>query len=210
MKRQSAASSLGTRYGRLTAISIHGVTGKSVTLVRCACDCGVEHVARLGDLRSGGTLSCGCLQRERASEASRTHGQKRGGKVSPEYRAWQNMKTRCLDPRNAGYKNYGGRGITVCDRWLNSFEAFLQDMGQKPGPEYSIDRIDNSLSYNPDNCCWATRADQNRNTRRTKMLSFNGETLCLADWAERTGIPAQTLARRIARGWSLDRVFSYA
>ena len=128
------------------------------------------------------------------------HGQSAGSK-SPEYRSWTNMRNRCQNPLNANFPRYGGRGITVCQRW-DSFEVFLQDMGPKPSLKHSIDRMDNNKSYEPANCRWATRAQQMRNTRRNCNLTWNGITLCLPEWAERLGLPKETLVSRIKAGWT--------
>ncbi len=117
------------------------------------------------------------------------------------------MRGRCRDPRNKCFANYGGRGITVCERW-SDFAAFLADMGPRPSLEHSIDRIDNSAGYSPENCRWATKSDQMRNTRRNNNLTFRGETLCVSAWAERVGIARRTLLSRIKLGWSVERVLT--
>lgn len=130
---------------------------------------------------------------------------------TPEYVAWADMKRRCYDTAFKHYKDYGGRGITVCDTWRESFVAFLADMGIRPGPAYTLDRIDNMGNYEPGNCRWATRREQagNRRHRRcSKMLTFEGETFDMKEWASRTGIPYTAIQQRIRRGWSVERTLT--
>lgn len=117
------------------------------------------------------------------------------------------MKTRCYNPKQPGYANYGGRGITVCEQWRDSFDTFLADMGRCP-PGYSLDRKDNDHGYEPENCRWAAKQDQVANRRNTRHLTLNGDTLTLAEWARRLGVPYERLKRRLQRGWPIDRVLA--
>lgn len=119
----------------------------------------------------------------------------------PEYKVWVAMKGRCLNPRNPSYKNYGGRGIAVCENWKNSFSQFYEDMGPRPSKNMTLERIDNDGNYCPENCEWATRSSQNRNHRRNRKIQIDGETLCLTDWAEKYGICSKLVSQRISRGW---------
>jgi len=120
-----------------------------------------------------------------------------------EYGVWLAMKQRCRNPNHPEYPRYGGRGITVCDRWADSFESFLADMGDRP-EGFTLDRVDNEGNYEPENCEWALQNVQNRNYSRNNWLTYNGETLCITDWAKRIGVNHQTLRNRLKRGWTLD------
>lgn len=161
----------GQRFGRLVALS--PTRDRYRIMWSCRCDCGAESTVTVGDLRHGATTSCGCWRRESSSLRSRTHGDSR--RNPKEYRIWRNIKTRCTNDAVAGYVNYGARGISMCDRWNESYEAFLEDMGRSP-PGTSIDRIDNSRGYEPGNCRWATATTQARNTRtyKTNKVGFRG------------------------------------
>jgi hypothetical protein len=149
------------QFGRLTALKpISKINGAYIWL--CHCSCGIEVEVCSGSLKSGRTSSCGCLQKELARELHTKH----GFSHTPEYNAWINMKLRCTSPKCKYYKDYGGRGIQVCERWRESFENFLSDMGKKPSPELSIDRINNDGNYEPGNCRWATKIEQTNNRKR--------------------------------------------
>ncbi len=126
-----------------------------------------------------------------------------GLSYEPEYRSWQQMRLRCLDPRHAAYSGYGGRGITVCDRWKDAPTAFFEDMGKKPSPKHELDRIDNDKGYEPGNCRWATRKENDRNRRSNRHLEHGGERLTVAEWSERTGVRRDTIHKRLAGGWSV-------
>lgn len=125
---------------------------------------------------------------------------------SPEHRAWAKMKDRCCNPRSQTYARYGGRGIRVCRRWRSSFKNFFADMGPRPSPDHSIDRIDNDGNYCPENCRWATRNEQNSNKRTSVFLQHDGMRLTVAEWSKRLGIEYQTLRYRIASGWPVSEV----
>ena len=135
---------------------------------------------------------------------TRTHGLS----YSPEYRAWQTMRLRCTNPKNPAWPNYGGRGITVCDRWLDDPSAFYADMGQKPSPKHELDRIDNDGPYSPENCRWVLRKVNDRNRRSNRHVTHLGLTLTVAEWAERTGISATLLLHRLNVGWDAARALT--
>ncbi len=128
-----------------------------------------------------------------------------GGWKTPEYEAWTSMKKRCYKPYHASFYNYGARGITVCERWMNDFPAFLSDVGPRPSPEHSLERKDNALGYFPDNCKWATSQEQALNRRDNRLLTLNGETRPMIVWAEEVGLPYETIQSRLRRGWTVER-----
>ena len=121
----------------------------------------------------------------------------------PERSVWRGMKQRCFNSNEPGYKNYGGRGITMCDRWVDSYENFITDMGPRPSDKHSIDRIDNDGDYCPENCRWATSVEQNRNTRHNRLWEHNGVTMTISMWADKLGVSYHTLYRRWLKGWKV-------
>lgn len=206
----------GDPYGRLSVVrEVDPLpTGKIFQrAVECECQCGSVKVYRLCSLRSGNTQSCGCYAKEQSVERGHrlakaypgTGHLVHGGSGTPEYNAWRSMISRCADLSNL---RYGGRGIRVCERWLGSFPAFLEDMGRRPSPGHSIDRKDNDGNYEPGNCRWATVDEQARNRSNTVRLTFRGETLLLLDWCERLELDPELVRSRIDRGWSAEDAFT--
>ena len=185
----------GKRFGRWTAVEIAtGQDARCYVRWKCRCDCGnIKFVAR-ASLRNGESQSCGCLRKETHVPALKTHGLSR----TVEYTTWKNMSSRCNDPKNKAYANYGERGIKVCDSW-QSFEVFLSDMGKRP-EGMTLERNDNNANYSKENCRWATRQEQNSNTRRTVHVTANDATLTLAEWASLSGIRYKTIAYRLSKG----------
>lgn len=171
--------------------------------VLCKCDCGAESIVRVSDLNSGWSSSCGCLGREKSAETNRRH----GGASRSEYRIWAAMRQRCGNPKNQAYRYYGGRGIKVCKRWASDFVNFYADMGARP-KGLTIERIDNSRGYSPDNCKWVSRKEQTRNTRWNRQIKYKGETHCLVEWTELLQIPYKRTSSRLARGWDVARAFT--
>ncbi len=169
----------------------------------CRCSCGEVRSVNASMLNNGRSLSCGCLQAEQVAERNTKHGHY-GTRV---YGSWHAMSGRCRNPSHRHWKHYGGRGITVTDRWLE-FPNFLADMGEPPSPKHSLDRIDNNGNYEPGNCRWATPLQQQSNRRNNVRLTFKGETASLAEWARRTGITVRIIRRRIKNGWSVERALT--
>jgi hypothetical protein len=196
----------GERFGMLTVIDRSHQDKRRLWWYACRCDCGKEISVRGYCLRDGKTKSCGCLRIE-AGKKTAKHGHLREGNRSSEYITWMAIKERCYNQNSPRYKYYGARGITVCDRWLESFANFLADIGPRPFG-LSIDRIDNSKGYSPENCRWATPVQQARNKRNSILISHGGESMHVNDWAEKVSIPANILVARLRRGWSVDRVLS--
>lgn len=191
---------IGQKYGRWTVVSLHHRDSRYMAHYDCICDCGKTGIVQLGSLRSGGSRSCGCLKDENAGTYFITHGMTR----TRTYKSWAEMKARCYNPRCIRYPRYGGRGIVVCERWLHSFENFLADMGERP-KGMTIDRIDNNGNYEPNNCRWATYKQQANNSSNARPLTFNGETLCLSDWAKAKGFKAATIRGRLRKGWTVEQ-----
>lgn len=181
----------GTRFGRLVVTKEAGKAPTGHLQVECKCDCGTIKVIRKDHLtrQKHNVSSCGCL----LVETITVHGYGRlDMKRSTEYVIWLGLRDRCNNPRNKGFYKYGARGIIVCKRW-DDFALFLADMGPRPSPQHSVDRIDNNGNYEPGNCRWATLNEQARNTRTNHVLDVGGKELTIAEWAERTGLLSNTI-----------------
>jgi hypothetical protein len=200
------AALVGKRFSRLTITGMFRRGSKYIAEVYC--DCGTSKSIRLAHIESGATKSCGCLFIEttrRMGLSNITHGMKN----TPEFAAWVNMRGRCNNPQHRAYESYGGRGITVCKRWAR-FENFTADMGLRPTPRHSLDRIDNDKGYAPSNCRWAMPKVQHYNKRNTRRLRAFGEVLTLMDWSARTGIKPNTIRERLRRGWTTEQSLSHS
>lgn len=167
------------------------------------CDCGRAVTVRAACLKRGSTRSCGCATRSMIAMRTTRHGMSR----SPEYRTWSGMIDRCTNPRLRTWSAYGGRGIRVCDRWLK-FENFFSDMGQRPSRKHSLDRVDNDGNYEPGNCRWATPDVQQNNHRGNVRLTVFGESMTIAQWLRRTGMPSRAVRLRLRMGWAPERALT--
>lgn len=183
----------GRRFGRLVALKYaHN------KMWACQCDCGETKLIRSYSLLTGDTTSCGCFHRE-------TAGLRHGMRHLPEYGVWVSMRNRCFRNGVKGYENYGGRGITVCDRWndpKNGFVAFIQDMGRRPSNRHTIERRNVNGNYCPQNCEWATHIVQGRNRRNNRIIEYKGQRKCLSAWAIEAKISSGCLSNRLRKGWA--------
>jgi hypothetical protein len=210
----------GLRFGRLTvAAEVFRPGGRKRRYWQCVCGCGTDVVTEQSNLMSGHSTSCGCYHKQRTAARSTRHGAAGRGRHAPEYDIWWAVLARCTNPNQEYFADYGGRGITVCARWRNSYPNFIGDMGSRPKATHSIDRIDNDAGYwcgraecpecgpagRVPNCRWATRRQQSRNTRVSRRLTIGDRTMALVEWAEEKGISASTLRTRLSAGWPVER-----
>lgn len=184
----------GERFGRLVAVRDESVVGRHLWRFRCDCGSEIVRLAALVRSPTRGLRSCGCAKRTRD-----------GATRVPEFRIWTGMLRRCTHPHESGYKNYGGRGISVCERWL-SFENFLADMGRRPSRKHSIDRINNDGHYEPGNCRWATQKVQANNQRRSIRLYHHGRRITVAQIADRLGLSRMAVMLRLRRGATVAQI----
>ncbi len=194
---------IGKRFGRLLVLERSGISKWGDIIFRCRCDCGNETRSWSTTLRDGTAQSCGCLNREKIVRSATRHGNSPRRKATPEYNSWAAMMSRCRNSRSLEFRYYGGRGITVCERW-NDFRNFLSDMGKRP-EKTTLDRIKVNLNYDPSNCRWATKETQSNNCRSNILLECFGKTQSVAQWAREVGLKRQALLSRLARQWSLER-----
>lgn len=208
-KRKSFVILSGKEFGNASVIGLAGwhknPSGSRHAKWHCLCTCGKYFMARGDSLKSGATSSCGCYGRASSSRKHTIHGASIPGMITPEYMAWINMRSRCRNPKDRNFPRYGGRGISVCERWDASFVEFLSDMGERPSDDHSLDRENNDGNYNPSNCRWATATQQCRNKSSNRMIKHNGETKCQSEWASITGISKSTISKRIRSGWTPGR-----
>lgn len=186
----------GDRYGRWVVVGPSEPVNPKRPKWICRCDCGVSRSVAQVTLRSGTSTSCGCT----ATEQRRTHGKSK----TSEYHVWRGIIERCCNVSSRDFPTWGGRGITVCSRWRDSFQSFIDDMGPRPNQTYTIDRIDNNEGYNPGNCRWATKTEQGRNRRTNFVIEFGGVSKTLIEWSESTGFSRVVIADRLHRGWDVE------
>lgn len=193
----------GQKFNRLTFVEYLG-KGRW----RLLCDCGNYYDAQTWNVVGGSIKSCGCYHKEVAAGINYKHGLSH----TPEWTAWHNMIYRCYEPTHSEYKRYGQRNIAVCEQWRTSFETFLQDMGPRPTAQHSLDRIDNDGHYEPGNCRWATRDEQNNNKRNNRHVTAFGETKTLQQWSvdPRCNVCYAALKQRLNYGWSAERALTQA
>jgi hypothetical protein len=196
----------GQKFNRLTLIRFsHKVKNTIHWAVKC--DCGEEFTTSIYRILDGACKSCGCYASEVKSKTHKVHGE--GHKRTTEYTSWAQMKARCYNPKNTAFKDYGGRGILVCEKWKNSYVDFINDMGRSPSPLHSIERRDNSKGYYPENCYWATRSEQCNNRRSNRRITLNGVTKNLSQWCEQFGLHYKLTHKRIVYlGWSIERALT--
>jgi hypothetical protein len=170
----------------------------------CKCECGSERIILDQALKDGTSKSCGCLMRELNGAMIKKLRTTHGDCKSPEYHVRKCMIARCRNPNNRDFKNYGGRGITVCPEWIDSYEAFLKDMGRRPSPDHTLERINNNFGYFPGNVRWATRLEQAWNKRNNHLITYMGKTRSIAEWAQVLGLQYNTIRDRIRAGWTAE------
>lgn len=189
------------KYGRLKVLKINGKQKTKITWL-CRCDCGKILVVTGESMKSGNTLSCGCMRSEMVSNKNRSHNMSK----TPIYHVWQAMKNRCLSSNDKQFKDYGGRGICVCDKW-KTFEGFYEDMGESYRSWLTIERIDRNGNYCLENCTWADRITQGNNTSRNRLEIVDGITDTVANHARRYGHTYSTVQHRLQRNWNVEEAF---
>lgn len=196
----------GQRFGRLYVIAFdHLDEVNGLAYWKCICDCGKEVVVRGNCLRTGESRSCGCLARELSSIRNSTH----NCRNTRLYHTWIDMKQRCMNPNQPDYPRWGGRGITVCESWLKSFDNFKEWAIENGYTDtLTIDRIDNDGNYCPENCRWATLEDQANNRRNSKLIEFNGEIYSETQWSRLLGGNRNLVHNRLKKGWSIEKALT--
>ena len=195
--------SAGDKFGLLTARAMTyrlSKSGRKRSHWVCDCECGGEAVVDSGNLRNGNTRWCLCCSADHKSKHKTTHGHTQRRAPTKEYRTWQGIKKRILNPNDKRYPDYGGRGLDMSPIWRDSFEAFLDDMGQPPSKRHQIDRIDNDKGYWPENCRWADLYEQGANKRNSVLIEWHGQTKTLSEWCRHTGVAYDTAKRRMYSG----------
>lgn len=196
----------GEKYGKLLVVEYAGKTQRGISLWKCKCDCGREVAVQSANLRNGHTKSCGCFRAEWCKENCTKHGLEH----TRLYGIWTDMIHRCHNPENSSYERYGARGISVCEEWRNDVRVFYDwAINNGYSDDLTIDRVDNNGNYCPDNCRWATRVEQASNRRSNILITRNGETKTMKQWAISEGIPYQVVWQRIKKlGWDTERALT--
>ena len=207
---------IGSKFGNLVVLSFDAglrPNGKRKLIAICQCECGNKISVEKYNLTTGNTTRCSVCAIASRAESRKTHGHSISRKEKDPigyscYSRWQAIKRRCLKEYDSRYSDYGGRGIEICERWVNSYENFLADMGLPPTKNHQIDRIDNDGNYEPNNCRWVTRKTNARNKRNSKIITAFGKSMTQAEWANQTGIKRETISMRLRRGWSAELALS--
>lgn len=188
----------GRRFGKVIVVSRTAKRNKyNCVIWECLCDCGKRFESTRTEIKRASSCTC----------AFGKHFIRHGLSGTPEYVIWKGIRARCFNPKHRGYQNYGGRGILMSANW-NDFSQFLKDVGLRPSPKHTLDCINNDGNYEPGNCKWATKREQAGNTRRSKLITYNGVTKCVAEWARTTGVLQGTLLVRINSGWTPPKLFT--
>jgi hypothetical protein len=203
---RSTPMSIGDRFGRLTIESELPRNRRGRRMFKCRCDCGGYRTTAQDSLVTGRTTSCGCKHQERAKTLAKTFLTSHGHYGSPEYISWQAMKARCLNENHEWFDRYSKLGI--CDEWVESFDRFLADVGYRPTPKHTLERIDNDKGYFPRNVRWATRTEQARNRRSSRVVVVGGESRTAVEWSEITGVPAGVIRKRLDAGFSPEEAIN--
>ena len=212
---QKSKFNVGDKFYKLTVKSnydgSHNLNSTNPTIF--ICDCGNEHTATLNNVSRGVVKHCKECSAKKKSKLHKTHGHSIARKdIDPIgykcYYTWQAMKRRCYNPQDSHYDRYGGRGIEICSQWINSYETFLNDMGTPPTKDHTIEREDNNGNYEPSNCRWATKLEQANNKSNNRNITAFGKTQTLAQWAKEVGLPRETIARRINRGYKEEKALT--
>lgn len=196
---------VGKRFGRLIVLAPAGVSTSRLIRWLCQCNCGTEKIIDGGTLRRGHALSCGCYRNECSRERAKNQGSHKQSHTRA-YKSWATMIQRCTNTKNPKYPRYGGRGIRVCQKWLQ-FAGFFEDMGPCPDG-CTIDRKNNDGNYEPGNCRWATQKEQARNKHNNRLVAIHGQNRPVAEWCEILGLSHVMVRMRLHRGWPIERAFA--
>jgi len=198
----------GMTFNYLTVVGIGPKKhGRRDTQWICECRCGTTTVAESHELKSGHKKSCGCYNLKKIKERNTKHGYAQRENCHPDYSVWRGMINRCHGYSKMS-KAYKDRGIKVCDRWRESFGDFIQDLGCRPSPEHTLDRIDVNGNYTPENCRWATNQEQAYNKTNTRIIEFNGKSMNILEWSKETSIPTEVISSRVDKRWSPQKILT--